>query len=149
MSLSQCRYLWTVRIGIPILTTSIKLLLRFVITMLPYAECAAICGNSISLPSFFILSSIFFYGGYVLSSIRSKSTIKRLEGQLRVQGGSNEMGTGSQIVTGVLSTINNAFRANRQQENSPEARFIVDMFESVLTAVQGEQTDGSSSDEEN
>jgi hypothetical protein len=116
--------------------------------MLPYTECAAICGNSISLPSFFILSSLFFYGGYVLSSIRSKSTIKRLEGQLRVQGGTNEMGVGNQIVTDILSTVNNAFRANRQQENDPRARFIVDMFENVLTAVQGSQLDESTSGEE-
>jgi hypothetical protein len=116
--------------------------------MLPYTECAAICGNCISLPSFFILSSIFFYGGYVLSSIRSKSTIKRLEGQLRVQGGTNEMGVGSQIVTGILSTVNNAFRASRQQESSPEAKFIVDMFDSVLTSVQGCQQDEMTSEEE-
>lgn len=116
--------------------------------MLPYTECAAICGNSISLPSFFILSSLFFYGGYVLSSIRSKSTIKRLEGQLRVQSGTNEMGTGNRIVTNVLSTINNAFRASRQQESSPEARFIVDMFDSVLTSVQGGGLDESTSEEE-
>ena len=116
--------------------------------MLAYTECAAICGNSISLPSFFILSSLFFYGGYVLSSIRSKSTIKRLEGQLRVQSGTNEMGTGNRIVTNVLSTINNAFRASRQQERSPEARFIVDMFDSVLTSVQGGELDESTSEEE-
>ena len=116
--------------------------------MLPYTECAAICGNSISLPSFFILSSLFFYGGYVLSSIRSKSTIKRLEGQLRVQGGTNEMGAGNRIVKGILSTINDSFRASRQQESSPEARIIVDMFDSVLASVQGSQLDESSSEEE-
>lgn len=116
--------------------------------MLPYAECAAACAYTVSLPSFFILSSIFFYGGYVLSSVRSKSIIRRLKGQLKTRVGTNELGRGQSIVTDILSVVNDAFRAERQREVNPNAKLISDMFESILSNVRDGGPDDSSSDDD-
>jgi hypothetical protein len=42
--------------------------------MIPYTECVAICGSSISFSSVLILSGIFFYSGYMLAYSKGKRT---------------------------------------------------------------------------
>lgn len=115
-------------------------------------DCVDVCNTGgVAISTFFVLTSLMFYGGYVLSTMRHSSLIKRLRAELELKSQPNEMGDGQKIVNTVLQGLNYALRADRQQTSmNSESSSIVDMFNNVINAVHQEdlRTDDSSSSEE-